>query len=85
MLEVMRCVLGAVEGELCVLAVLEAIRRVLLFMLDAVEGELRLLEVLENALCATLYAGASGRWARFAGGVGGAGGDAPCATLYAGD
>src|SRR5437762_2264797 len=41
------CMLEAVEGELCLLKVLEVMRCVLLCMLEAVEGGLCLLEVLE--------------------------------------
>ena len=65
--EAIRCVLlrtlEAVEGRLCLLEVLEVIRRVLC-MLEAVEGEICLLEVLKvlellggDASCAALYSG----------------------------
>ena len=49
-LDVVRCMLEAVEGEVCWLGVMEVsevIRCVLLCMLEAVEGALCLLEVLE--------------------------------------
>jgi len=61
---VLLCMLEAVEGRLCLLEVLEAMRRVLLCMLEDVEGGLCFREVSEVS--------------------GGAGGDAPCATLFAG-
>jgi len=55
--------LEVVEGRLCLLEVLEVIRRVLC-MLEAVEGEICLLEVLEllggDAPCAALHAGGRG-------------------------
>jgi len=41
------CMLEAVEGGLCLLEMLEAMRRVLLCALEAVEGRLCLLDVLE--------------------------------------
>ena len=71
----LRCMLVAVEGGLCLLEVpevLEVMHCVLLCMLEDVEGDLCLLEVLEvmRFWLGTLYAG-------------GAGGYAPCAALYA--
>ncbi len=48
MLEVIRCVLLCMlEGRLCLLEVLEMMRRVLLWMLEAMAGEVCLLEVFE--------------------------------------
>ena len=44
---VLLCKLEAVEGALCLLEVLEVMRRVLLRILEAVEGALCLLEVPE--------------------------------------
>ena len=89
-LEMMRlvlfCMLEAVEGDLCWLEVLEVTCCVLLHMLEAVDGKLCLLEVLEVMRCVLLRIGGCGAWALFGGGVrdvGGAGGDAPCAGLYA--
>ena len=66
---------------------LEGMRRVLLCMLEAVEGELCLLEVpeVQEAMRSVLLCIQEAvEVSNFAGGVGGAGGDALCATLYAG-
>ena len=58
--------LEAVEGELSLLEMLEAMRCALLCMLEAVDGGLCLSEVLEvldaggDEMCATLYAGGCG-------------------------
>ncbi len=72
---VLLCILEAVEGGLCLLEVLEAseaMRCVLLCMPEVPEVmRCVILCMLEAGLC-------------FAGGVGGAGSDALCATLYAG-
>ncbi len=70
------CMLEAVESEHCLLEMLEAMRCVLLCTLEDVEAVEAML------LCATTYAGGRGRCALFAGGVGGAGSDMLCATLY---
>jgi len=92
MRRVLLCILEAVEGELClvevvdVLEVVEVMLRVRFCMLEAVEGALCLLEVLEvpekpEVMRFCLYAGGCGRWALFAGGNRG---DSLYATLYAG-
>ena len=95
MRRVFRGTLEAVEGELCLLEVLEALealevmRCVLLCISEAVEGGLcsmevpGLPEVLEVMRCVLLcIAGGCGGWALFAGGFRGARGDAPYAALY---
>src|SRR6266480_998554 len=87
---VLRCMLEAVEGELCLLEVPEVMHRVLLCLLEVLEVPegpemtryvlLCMLEALEVMRCVLLYSGGCGGWALFAGG---AGRDALRATLQA--
>ncbi len=79
--EVMRSMLEAVEGEFYLLEVLEAMRCVLLCMLEVVGGRLCLLEMPE--MIRGVLEAVERRLFSLAGGVGGAGGDALCATPYA--
>src|SRR5947208_3560416 len=79
-----------VEGELCLLEVLEAMRCVLLCILEAVEGGLcfgrcrRAGDAVGDALCALLYAVKVRSVCGGVGSVGGTGRDTLCATLYVG-
>jgi len=78
--EVMRCCYS-VRWRCWMLDVLELMCRVLLCMLESVEGELCLVEVAEVMRSVLLrMLEAVGRWALFAGGVGGAG-NALCAIV----